>query len=237
MLLKYEHEGETIEFNVVFRKRKTLCIRVCPPKEVTVISPIGKSQKEILQTVQAKSKWIIKKLFDMKNMGEIPAEKQYVTGEEFFYLGEKYTLRIEEDEKFKRSKVVLKDHEILVCISKYDSDKARLALENWYKKQATEKISESIAYYQGFINVTPSNVVVKRQKRRWGSCTSSHKLLFNFKCVMLPLPILDYIVVHEMCHMVQLNHSKEFWALVKKILPDYKQRKEWLKSNGIMFEL
>ena len=69
-------------------------------------------------------------------------------------------------------------------------------------------------------------------KKRWGSCTSKRELFFNWKCIMAPSPVLDYIVVHEMAHMVYMNHSQEFWHLVKKVLPDYVQRKEWLRNNG-----
>ena len=80
-------------------------------------------------------------------------------------------------------------------------------------------------------------IKIKEQQKRWGSCTSKRELLFNWKCIMAPSPVLDYIVVHEMAHMVYMNHSKEFWHLVKKVLPDYVQRKEWLRNNGIKYDL
>jgi predicted metal-dependent hydrolase len=229
--------SETIELNVVFRKRKTLCIQIRPPGEVTVISPIGKSEKEIRQSVKTKSKWIAKKLSEMKKMDYTRVDKQYVSGEKFSYLGNEYSLQIMEDEKYKRPKVEMLCGKIFVYTSNEEPDKIQLALENWYRKKALENITDEIAYYQGFFNVAPAQIVVKKQRKRWGSCTSKHKLLFNFKCTMLPLPILDYIVVHEMCHMVHLNHSKEFWNLVGEILPDYKQSKEWLKYNGLKYDL
>ncbi|HBQ86147.1 MAG TPA: M48 family peptidase, partial [Syntrophomonas sp.] len=87
------------------------------------------------------------------------------------------------------------------------------------------------------IPIVPNRVVIKEQKTRWGSCSSKHNLNYNFKTVMAPLPVLDYIVVHEMCHLVHLNHSREFWNLVESIIPEYRQHKEWLKMNGASFYL
>jgi predicted metal-dependent hydrolase len=229
--------NEKIELNVVFRKRKTLCIQIKPSGEVTVLSPIGKSEKEIREVVQSKSKWIAKKRIEMKEMDSLKSDNQYVSGEVFPYLGNEYSLQIIEDEKYKRPKVEILCGKIFIYTAKGKPDKIQLALENWYRKKALENITDRIAYYQFYFDVEPTQLVVKKQRKRWGSCTSKYKLLFNFRCVMLPLTVLDYIVVHEMCHMVHLNHSQEFWKLVGTILPDYKQRKEWLKYNGDKFDL
>ena len=96
--------------------------------------------------------------------------------------------------------------------------------------KAIEKINERIRYYQAQFDVKPKKVIIKDQEKRWGSCTKDNQLLFNWKCIMAPSPVLDYIVVHEMCHMVHMNHSKEFWHLLKRVLPDY-------EHNGIKYDL
>ncbi len=118
-----------------------------------------------------------------------------------------------------------------------DEKTIKKALEDWFKEKAKEKISERVAYYQSYFDEKPKGIKIKEQQKRWGSCTTKKELLFNWKCIMAPSPVLDYIVVHEMAHMVHMNHSQEFWHLVKKVLPDYVQRKEWLRNNGIKYDL
>ncbi|MDF2503610.1 SprT family zinc-dependent metalloprotease [Clostridium sp.] len=107
----------------------------------------------------------------------------------------------------------------------------------WYREMAKEEINKRVSFYQKYFNMKPSEIKVKEQKRRWGSCTYKDSLLFNWRCVMAKESVLDYIVVHEMCHMVHKNHSKEYWKAVASILPDYKQREQWLKYNGAKMDL
>jgi hypothetical protein len=237
MKLSYEYGTETIEFEVVFRKRKTMSIEVEAPKMIKVIAPEGKSEVEILETVKTKSKWIVQKLFEIREMAYKKAEKEYVNGESFIYMGRNYSLQIVVEETIKVPEVKLSRGKFFAYVPSKDSSLIRLALENWYKDKAREKIAERTVYYQSHFDVKPRRLVIKDQQKRWGSCTKDNQLLFNWKCVMAPSPVLDYIVVHEMCHMVYRNHSQEFWGLVKRILPDYESRKEWLRNNGVRYEL
>ena len=99
------------------------------------------------------------------------------------------------------------------------------------------KVNERVSYYQGYFKDSVSDVKVKEQKKRWASCTSKNELLFNWRCVMAPSNVLDYIVVHELCHMEYKDHSKAFWDRVYSVLPDYDLRRQWLKNNGIKLDL
>ena len=237
MRLSYEYGTQQIEFDVVFRKRKTLSIEVEAPSKITVISPEGKSEVEILETVKGKSKWIVQKLFEIREMEYRKYNKEYVNGESFIYMGRNYSLQITVDEVIRIPEAKLLSGKFAVSVKSKDSEQIRLALENWYKDKAKEKITERVNYYQNHFDCKPKRIVIKNQQKRWASCGKNHELLFNWKSVMAPSPVLDYIVVHEMCHMVHMNHSAEFWALVKRILPDYESRKEWLKNNGIKYDL
>lgn len=96
---------------------------------------------------------------------------------------------------------------LYVNASTKNEEVIRKALENWYKDKANEKINERVKYYQQYFDIKPSKVVIKEQKKRWGTCTSNRKLLFNWKSIMAPSPIIDYIVVHEMCHLIHMNHA------------------------------
>lgn len=237
MKLNFDYGTEKIEFNVVYKKRKTILIEVEAPKAITVVAPQGTSNEEILKIVSSKSKWIIKKLFEIREMEHRRRERQYVNGESFIYMGRNYSLQIVLDENIKFPEAKLYRGKFYIHTNKIDGDIIRKSLENWYRDKAKEKIIERIQYYQPNFDCKPKKVVIKDQQKRWGSCNKNHELRFNWRSIMAPSPILDYIVVHEMCHMVYMNHLKEFWNLLKSILPDYEERKNFLRNNGIKYDL
>ena len=237
MRLSYDYGTQRIEFSVEFRKRKTLGIEVEAPEIITVFAPIGTTEEKILETVMAKSKWIVQKLFEIREIEYRRRQRQYVNGESFIYMGRNYSLQIILDETLRVSEAKLLHGKFHVYTNKNNEEAIRTALENWYKDKAKEKILERIEYYQPYFDVEPSRVRIKDQQKRWGSCTSRKELFFNWRCIMAPSPVLDYLVVHEMCHLIYRNHSKEFWQLLKRVLPDYEQLKAWLKNNGVKYEL
>jgi len=237
MKLSYEYGTELIEFEIVFRKRKSLSVEIEPPNKITVISPEGKTEQEILEVVKLKSKWIVQKLFEIREIEYRKRIKQYVNGESFIYLGRNYSLQIILDDECTLPKAKLYRSRFYVTTNTKDEVVIKKSLEDWYRDKARLKIQERIDYYQGYFDIEPRKVQIKNQQKRWGSCTKNNDLLFNWKCVMSPSPVLDYIVVHEMCHMIYKNHSNEFWQLVRRVLPDYEQRKNWLRDNGIKYDL
>lgn len=237
MKLSYNYGTQKIEFTVVFRERKTLSIEVEAPDIITVIAPLNTTEDKILEKVQSKSKWIVQKLFEIKEVEYRKRNKQYVNGESFIYMGRNYSLQIVLDTNIKLEEAKLFRGKFYVYTPSKDEEIIKHALENWYKDKAKEKIKERVEYYQEYFDVKPTKVAIKGQQKRWGSCTKRKELLFNWRCIMAPSPALDYIVVHEMCHLIYMNHSKEFWQLLKGVLPDYENRKAWLKNNGIKFDL
>ena len=97
---------------------------------------------------------------------------------------------------------------------------------------ALEKLPERVAYYASQIGVTYGRITIRNQRTRWGSCSSKGNLNFNCLLMLMPAEIQDYVVVHELCHRLEMNHSKAFWGRVEEILPDYKARRKWLKDHG-----
>ncbi|MGL5329237.1 MAG: M48 family metallopeptidase, partial [Peptostreptococcaceae bacterium] len=118
-----------------------------------------------------------------------------------------------------------------------DEELIKASMEDWYRSKAKEQIEERLKYYQSYLDKKPKGIKIKEQKKRWGSCTSNNELLFNWRCIMAKAHALDYIIVHELCHMYHKDHSKAFWDLVGSIMPDYEVRKDWLKNNGINMDL
>ena len=103
---------------------------------------------------------------------------------------------------------------------------------HWYRSHADKKIRERVKKYQKQIGEEPNSIKVKKQKKRWGSCSSKRNLNFNWKLIMAPMSVIDYLVVHELAHLKYSNHSKEFWNLVEAVIPNYKEKQEWLRING-----
>lgn len=106
-------------------------------------------------------------------------------------------------------------------------------LTKWYKDSFGDIVRERIEKYSPELNVAPAKIFIKNQKTRWGSCSTKGNINLNWLLVMTPLEIIDYVIVHELSHLKVMNHSQEFWTLVESILPDYKERRKWLKENGI----
>ncbi len=113
-----------------------------------------------------------------------------------------------------------------------DKEKIKSVLKKWYISKARELLAERIRIYSPLIGLSPKKLAVKEQKTRWGSCSSKGNINLNWKLVMSPLPVADYVVIHELCHLKEMNHSKKFWGIVEAIMPDYKVYRKWLKENG-----
>ncbi len=104
-------------------------------------------------------------------------------------------------------------------------------------KAAREKITERAAYYAPVLGVTYGKITIRDQKTRWGSCSEKGNLNFTWKLILAPPEVLDYVVVHELCHRLEMNHSRRFWEHVARVLPDYETRRAWLKENGWMLDI
>ena len=146
------------------------------------------------------------------------AVKQFVEEKKDWIL-EKYLLQ---QERSRRRQEAAPDRD-------YEKDPA---LEARYRELARAVISQRAAYFAAKMGVTFGRISIRAQKTRWGSCSSRGNLNFNWKLILMPPEILDYVVVHELAHRKQMNHSKLFWAEVERVLPDYRERRRWLKENG-----
>jgi predicted metal-dependent hydrolase len=237
MILGFDYGAERIEFEVIYRKRKTLSIKIEPPGIITVIAPEKSKESVIIDIVKNKGSWIIKKLSEVKEKEYLRREHKFVNDEDFLYLGLEYALQIIVDKAARKPKIWLEEDLLYITINENSPDKIKVSLEEWYRKKALEKILERIKHYETYFNFKPNKVTVKEQKKRWGSCNSKRELFFNWKIVMAPVSVIDYLVVHEMSHMVHLNHSKDYWDFVGKIIPDHKERRAWLKKNGLALSL
>ncbi|MDD3223793.1 MAG: SprT family zinc-dependent metalloprotease [Clostridium sp.] len=234
MKLNFIYAGTNIEFELIYSKRKTMQISIEPAGKITVKAPFGISSDTIISAVKNKAPWILKKLTLFKNMDIKPAHK-YTSGEKFLYLGSEIELKVEISNMLKEA--YIENNKLIVTVKSAEPKLIRNSIEKLYRQKTMEKVTAKVNYFQKYFDTHPRNIKVKEQKRRWASCTYYNDLLFNYRCSMAKETVIDYIVVHEMCHMPFKNHSKDFWNLVGTIIPTYNKSKEWLKINGINMEI
>ena len=192
--------------------------------QVQVIIPQGLSDARIEQIVREKTSWIRDKLRKQSLM-KPKKPKEYVSGEAFAYLGKNYRLKLAQGS----SKAVKLTLGKLVVGA--DTDIKR-DLTSWYMQHAEKRLNEKVVRFAQVIGVEPKTVKVKDYKSRWGSCSSFGDISFHWAIIMAPHYIVDYVVVHELCHMIHHNHSPAFWQQVEKVLPNYRDCRGWLKLNG-----
>ncbi len=231
-MLSFQYGDSTILFDVTYSKRKTISISLEAPDRVSVKAPIGLSEDELLKRVQSKARWIVRKLDELENIKVMPAKKLLLNGESFMYLGRDYSLRLTTNVNLKLPEISIDQDQLMVNTPSQDKEIIKKEIEVWYRIKAREYMQERLKYYQPMVGAKPVLVRIKTQQKRWGSCSSLGNLNFNWKVVMAPSPVIDYLIVHELCHLIHPNHSQDFWNLVFSILPDYKERREWLKKNG-----
>ena len=215
-------------------RRKTATVRVQEGKvSVTVPKSLSESHIEVL--IARKAPWIRKTLLLQREI-ETVKPKEYVSGESFTYLGRNYRLQVESG---KTVSVKLNPENLWVRVPGgcNNPERVKNALIQWYRIRAGEVLREKAERYAKVIDVTTTAVVIKAFKSSWGNCDSRGQVKFNWKIIIAPNRIVDYLVVHELCHLKQHNHSPKFWECVESVFPDYKECNEWLKQNGRMLEV
>lgn len=233
MEVTFMHKNREIKFNIIYRKRKTMSLEIKRDGIINVIAPNGLDKTFIVDKVKNKSDWIIKKLDEIEVLNNNRYIRSYESGDIFLYLGNEYILEVLVDKSTIGTSVSLENNKLIVRSNSNNKDVIQRALKNWYTDETLGIVKEKINYYKLFFEDTVTSIKIKDQKSRWASCTYKNEILFNLRCSMMPIQIIDYIVVHEMCHMEHRNHSKDFYLAVERILPDYKERVKWLKNNGV----
>ncbi|MGL5650473.1 MAG: M48 family metallopeptidase [Paraclostridium sp.] len=233
MEVTFMHKNREIKFNIIYRKRKTMSLEIKKDGIINVIAPNGLDESFIVDKVKNKSDWIIKKLDEIEVLNNNRYIRSYESGDIFLYLGKEYILEVLVDKSIIGTSVSLENNKLIVRSNSNNKDVIQRALKNWYTDETLGIVKERINYYNPFFVDTVTAIKIKDQKSRWASCTYKNEILFNLRCSMMPIQIIDYIVIHEMCHMEHRNHSKDFYLAVERILPDYKERVKWLKNNGV----
>lgn len=217
----------SVEIDQLIRtKRKSIAIIVRPDGTLLVRAPLRASHRSIQEFVANNTQWIEKTRARIKAVAP-PPPKQYVAGEEFEFLGNRFPLEIVAHQK---ESLLLADGKFKLAASM--QDKAPLVFERWYKEQARQILYERVELYARQNGFQYSKIGITSARTRWGSCSASGALNFSWRLIQAPMEAVDYVVVHELVHTQVHNHSKKFWKRVEQSMPDYRERRKWLRSNG-----
>ena len=210
------------------RRRKTISLHIKEDGRVVIYVPYHTPKGEIEGFIKEKESWVIKKISE-KGRSIKETEKAFIPGEKFLYLGESYPLEIGD--------IYYRGLPLKLSFGRFILDKDRLEeardlFIHWYKREAKEKIEGRLHYFSNRLKLFPKGLKITSAKYRWGSCSRDSRLSFSWKIIMAPLSVIDYVLIHELVHIKEKNHSKRFWTYLETILPDYRKHRFWLKENG-----
>ncbi len=210
---------------------------VVKPGNVEVVAPTKTAESKIHLFVQTQQQWVIQALAKMavKIPHENLAPARYEQDADIPYQGQFFKMVIRTT-KLKRIKIEFANEFIVhvpeTMSAEDHSESIRSALINWIKKQATTQVEQLVAQHANKNRLYPRTLSIKTQKSRWGSCGIHNDIHINWLLLLAPVEVLEYVVVHELCHIREKNHSRQFWALVAEHLPEYQQHRRWLKKQG-----
>ena len=221
--------GSTIAIDRIIRsRRRTLALVIEDDGRLTVRVPLRASEGAIHRFVTEHEGWILARQKTARVRAARFAPKRYVSGEVFLYLGEPYRLEIVDTQ---RPSLAFDGG---FRLAKASVPGAAKLFEKWYRQRAFEAISERVEWYSAGHGFEHHGVAISSARKQWGSCGPTGNLRFTWRLVMAPLAIIDYVVVHELVHLRYRGHGTRFWGKVKSILPDFRDRREWLNQNGYL---
>ncbi len=231
-----QHEDD-IAYEVIRSPRRTADIVIEPDGRVLVRAPESAPDERIEDMIEAKRLWIYKNLAEWRDLNATRVLREYRNGEGFLYLGRSYRLLLVADQTepllLKSGRFCLRRD--LVDLGEIPAAKA--AFRDYFIARGLERIIRRVHYFAPKVGVIPKQIDVRELGHRWASCSPNGNLAFHWKCMMAPPRIIDYIVVHELCHYHHLDHSDAFWNELDKVMPDFGERKEWLRKNGAAMDL
>jgi predicted metal-dependent hydrolase len=228
-LCQVKFGSHIIDFSLSYTKRKSLGIQVTPESNVNVIAPINAKQKEVFKKVKAKGAWIIKQKRFFKSYQPKTPRRKFVNGETHLYLGRQYKLKII---KNKEEEVKIYRGIIQIYSKQNNPEYLKSLLELWYKEKAKEhfyEVLEQAAIKFKKYKISEPLLYIRKMEKRWGSCTPTGKVILNLELIKAPKGSIEYVMIHELCHLVHRNHNKAFFDLQNKMLPDWEKWKERLE--------
>jgi predicted metal-dependent hydrolase len=216
--------------NIYRSKRNTLSIYIDPTGELIVKAPLGLSDRKIFDFIKSRGDWIAARKEAISRNAFI--NRNAAVYNSFLFLGEELLPIISKD-----AKTITRDNRALLIPAKIENDKIQKKIEKYYRDQAKIIVAERCQYFSDRLKLRCNGVSINNNVTRWGSCSKMGEIAINWRAIMLAPELLDYIIVHEFCHLLEFNHTKNFWAVVQTILPNWRKYRLDLKRMGWLLQL
>jgi predicted metal-dependent hydrolase len=221
---------ETIDFNVLYVDRKTMEIAVHPDTMVVIKAPVGTDFAEVRKRVARRAGWIKRQLDYFRQFEPRTPGRSYIGGETHLYLGKQYRLKISSGDI--NSIKLIRGHFYIVVKGNVTPDKVKSLLEGWYADKAADRFEESYSrnwpYFEKHISAKP-RIQIRRMRKRWGSLSQGGTLTLNTDLIRAPMECIDYVIIHELCHLHHHDHGPGFYRFLEKVMPDWEKRKHKLE--------
>lgn len=219
-----------MKYRISYSNRKTLSIIVERDRSLLVRAPRNMPAEQIQQLVDEKKLWIYEKIRHPQKYPPTPVKKEFTTGETILYLGRNYRLEITDD----TTDGIQFDSRFY--ISRRQKSHAAELFQAWYMERAREKLLRRIRHFAETMGVKYKRLLISDLKYRWASCTPKNNLNFNWRIIKAPMNVVDYLIVHELAHLLEPNHTAKFWNIIAVQVPEYEKPKKWLKDFGYRLE-
>ncbi|MDR0900141.1 MAG: M48 family metallopeptidase [Methanobrevibacter sp.] len=225
---KYKDEfgANMTKYKIIYSKRKTISLKIKENGDLEVRAPNGTSKNQIAKFVESKEKWVNKHIHRIKENYIARKDFNLKFGDEIYLRGKGIAISPVS------GKIAKYKDEAFLIPKNCNKEEIREIAIKLYKKIAKKHIKERISYFKEKMNVEPTGIRITSAKTRWGSCSGKNTINFSWKLIMADDEVIDYVIVHELAHIKEHNHSPNFWLLVESIIPDYVERKKKLKKLG-----
>ena len=232
---------DRLEYRLRRSNRKSMEISIERDGTIMVTAPHKAELIDIEKFVSEKRIWIYQKLAQKRVLNREGPKREFVNGQGFLYLGKSYRLKLIDEAKIKQGKssktAPLRLWHGYFELVETEKAKARNHFISWYRKQLKKLLKERIPRYDKRIGVKVKDIRILDLGHRWASCGRNGSINFNWRSVMAPVWVFDYILVHELVHMLERGHSDRFWSMVSRVIPDYEEYARWLNENGADLDL
>jgi predicted metal-dependent hydrolase len=222
------HQSITYTLRRSFRARRVR-LEISQRNGLVIIVPRSYPAVRLLALIQSKERWISRHLTQLSRSQQLPIPRKLKTGDGIPYLGRNY--KLVKQTNHHGDVIALEGNKLAVSPDLFDNGLFEISLEKWYRAEAARLITVMADSLSSQMDISYKRIVIRGQKTRWGSCSRKKTLSFNWKLIMVPEPVLEYVIVHELLHLKEMNHSKKFWELVARNCPDWREHKKWLKDH------
>jgi len=236
---RHFHIGQTVvPYSIDWSEnRETMGLSIDESLELTVTAPMSAEVADVESVLASRQEWILEKLYGLQEQEGPPYPKEYLSGEKLQYRGRKYPLEVTEADvpqpelSFEEQTFILRVHRFDADADKISIRRKRQTIVDWFVNRAEQELPERASRYQSRLGIDEAAIEIREMDGRWGEYDDGTVRL-NWRLILAPVRIQDYVIVHELAHSAHEEHSDSFWNTVGTLIPDYEDRREWLRLNG-----